>query len=67
MLNKKKEVERCEICLQPTTLDYKFELSYYESGNKVTIFFCGSVCLKQWVETEVDKLHLDLYSLEEVS
>ena len=32
MLNKDKEIEQCEICLQPTTFDYKFELSYYESG-----------------------------------
>ena len=35
MVNKKKEIERCEICLQPATLDYKIELSYYESGKKI--------------------------------
>jgi hypothetical protein len=67
MVEKKKEIDRCEICLQPTAPDYKFDLSYIESGKKVTKYFCGSVCLKRWVETEIDKLHLDLYSLEEVS
>ena len=67
MVNEEKKIESCEVCLQPTTLDYKFELSYYESGRKVIKYFCGSVCLRQWIETELDKLHLDLYSLEEVS
>lgn len=67
MLAKNREIESCEVCLQPTTLDYIFELSYFESGKKVTKYFCGSVCMRQWVEKELDKLHLDLYSLDEIS
>ena len=65
MANDKKKVETCEFCLQPTTVDYKFELSYYESGEKVTKYFCGSTCLRQWIDKELDRLHLDLFSLEE--
>jgi len=58
---KKNGPHRCEICLQPTTRDYLFELSYYESGKRITRQFCGSGCLREWVAKELDKIHLDLF------
>lgn len=30
---------------------------YFEYG-KVSKVFCGASCLKQWIETELDKTHL---------
>ena len=60
-----KEIERCTVCLQPTTKDFKFDLSYFETGVKVTKSFCGGSCLTRWVEEELEKTHLDeLESLE---
>ena len=61
----KNRIERCEICLQPTTPEYKFYISYFEDGNKITKIFCGAICLRNWIETDLDKIHLgELKSLE---
>ncbi|OGD57947.1 hypothetical protein A3K78_04880 [Candidatus Bathyarchaeota archaeon RBG_13_52_12] len=62
MENKDRIIHRCEICQQPTTRDYLFELSYYESGKRITRQFCGSGCLREWVAKELDKIHLDLFT-----
>ncbi len=55
----KRVMERCIVCLQPTTNEFEFDLSYQENGKKVSKKFCGGSCLKRWVETELDKTHLD--------
>lgn len=59
MKNEEKVIERCNVCLQPTTVDYKFYLTYYEVGEKITKSFCGASCLRHWIETELDKTHLN--------
>jgi hypothetical protein len=60
-----KNIEKCTVCLQPATGDYRFKLVYYEQGEEVVKWFCGGPCLRQWVEEELDKTHLgELESLE---
>lgn len=61
MENKDRIIHPCEICQQPATRDYEFILSYYELGDKITKHFGGSTCFKNWVEKELDKIHLDFY------
>ncbi|MBN1683422.1 hypothetical protein JW865_07720 [Candidatus Bathyarchaeota archaeon] len=64
-MKNRKKTARCEICLQPATKDYMFKLAYYEVRKKVNKVFCGAYCLKDLVEKELDKTHLDeLYSPE---
>jgi hypothetical protein len=54
-----KMMERCTVCLQPVSDDYKFKLVYYENGKEIVKWFCGGACLKQWLEKELDKIHLE--------
>ena len=64
-MDKKKNVNRCNICLQPVTRDYQFKLSYFEEGEKIKLLFCGSTCLKEWIKSDLDKVHLNtLYDLK---
>jgi hypothetical protein len=59
MVKEEKTVKRCSVCLQPTTTDYIFNLSYFESEKKVIRAFCVTICLRQWIDTELDKIHLN--------
>jgi hypothetical protein len=65
MSSEERIVVRCEIGNQPTTEDYQFELSFFESGEKVKLDFCGSICLREWINTRLDEIHLNtLESIE---
>ena len=53
------------MCLQPATPEYRFLVTYNEAGEEVTKTFCGALCLRQWIEKELDKVHLtELCTLE---
>jgi hypothetical protein len=53
------EINRCTVCLQPTSNEYKFVLTFMENGINIAKSFCGTSCLKIWIESDLDKIHLN--------
>jgi hypothetical protein len=48
----------CYMCRQPATEDYRFTLTWLEKGEEKSMLFCGSTCLKEWVNKHSDEVHL---------
>ena len=63
--SREKRVIPCHQCRQPVTEDYRFTLSWSEKGEEISRVFCGSTCLRKWVDEYSDSIKLDLFDQEE--
>ena len=55
----------CYMCRQPVTEDYRFTLSWSEKGEEETRTFCGSRCLKDWVDKYSEDVKLELFDSDD--
>ena len=59
--NERKKVIPCYMCRQPVTEYYRFTVSWNERGKEEKRYFCGSRCLRDWVENYSDSIKLDIF------
>ena len=63
-IEKKNKTIACYICRQPITEEYRFTVSWRDEGVEEKRHFCGSTCLRNWVENYSENIKLELYDPE---
>ena len=54
----------CYICRQPITEDYRFSVSWRVNEKEEKRHFCGSRCLRDWVENYSENIKMELFDLD---
>ena len=62
--NEREIVVPCYMCRQPVTEDYRFTVSWNESGEERSRVFCGSRCLRDWAEQYSENIKLELFDIQ---
>lgn len=56
------KIPSCETCLQPIDESYMFTVSWIEDRELISKKFCGSSCLRNWVDEHSENVKLALFN-----